>query len=817
MKFTIDPVWPLPWVILAIAVLLGVVLWTYPQRVRHLKPWERWLLVGLRTATVVVLAIAMLRPVIHVRKAEDQTRILYLLADSSRSMRVPDGAGSSGSNTRRRELLKTLEDAKDALQKLADNDVEIRLFDFDSQLRATETFDDKTDGRETDVAGALKSLLRQTDGKNVLGVILMGDCAPRVAGADPNVNQRQKSIGTARDFGDRNIKIHTVPFGGSGATGAAADLAVLNVTVDANPYQGKVVSVNATFRAVGAQGQPLTARILVEDRAGVFPGAAGPMVEARPIRTSKPKAAGIRPTGKEDVFTRELTFVPTRPGQYKIAVEINGLRDERNLANNTVTRIINVRSGGISVAYFDRARPEQKFIRKVNASDKIQLDFFPVRIGGFRPDTVIDPRVFQSGETAYDVFIIGDVPARIFGAENLQLLRKRIDEGAGFLMIAGADSFGAGGYADTPLAEVLPVQLDPNLKQIRDEEPDSDLIFDKRSTQMVPTDVGLQRIVMRIAPDGKHRELWSKLEPLEQGVYRLKKKPGRVGMGQDLVLELAKTSHGAPLLLVHEAGGVRSDRLQPGNVGKQNQRLARVMAFAADTTYLWYLGGHQEAYQRFWRQMIFYLAQKEEEEGPVWVKIDRGGKRNFTPADPVPIRFGARDEQGNPLGGLAYEIEVLGPPKNEQNTERHGYKFKIDGGSDDNVRELKANPVPGEYWIRVTGVTKDGQRAHGTAWERFLVESSDLELDNPAADRKLLESIAEQTGGTFVGKPQEFKAFLERLAQPQDELFGADAISLWDTWPRLDDTGDRYVPGLLLLFVLLVSVEWFVRKRKGLV
>jgi hypothetical protein len=810
MKFTIDPVWPLPWVLLAIAGLLGVVLWTYPQRVRHLKRWERRLLIGLRTATVVVLAIAMLRPVIYVRKAEDQTRILYILADSSRSMRVPDEAGSSGSNTRRQELLKTLADAKVALKKLADNNVEIRLFDFDSQLRATEKFEDKTDGRQTDVAGALKSLLRQTDGKNVLGVILMGDCAPRVAGADPNVNQRERAIGAARDFGDRNVPISGVPFGGSGATGSAADLAVLNVTVDANPYQGKVVSVNATFRAVGAQGQPLTARILVEDRAGVFPGAAGPMVEARPIRTSKPKMAGIRPDGKEDVFNRELTFVPTRPGQYKIAVEISGLRDERNLANNTVTRIINVRSGGISVAYFDRLRPEQIFIKKVNASDKIQLDFFPIRIGGVG-DTRIDPRVFESGDTAYDVYIIGDVPARIFGAENLQLLRKRIDEGAGFLMLAGADSFGAGGYADTPLAEVLPVRLDPRLKQVREEEPDSDLIFDKRPTKMVPTDVGLQRIVMRIARDGKHRELWSKLEPLEQGVYKLTKKPGRVGMGQDLVLELAKTSFGAPLLLVQEAGG------KAGKAGKRNQRLARVMAFAGDTTYLWYLGGHQEAYQRFWRQMIFYLAQKEEEEGPVWVKIDRGGKRNFTPADPVPIRFGARDENGNPLGGLAYEIEVLGPPKNEQNTERHGYKFKIDGASDDNVRELKANPVPGEYWIRVTGTTKDGGRTHGTAWERFLVESSDLELDNPAADRKLLESIAEQTGGTFVAKPQEFKAFLDRLAEPQDELFGTDAISLWDTWPRLDERGDRYVPGLLLVFVLLVSVEWFVRKRKGLV
>ena len=80
-----------------------------------------------------------------------------------------------------------------------------------------------------------------------------------------------------------------------------------------------------------------------------------------------------------------------------------------------------------------------------------------------------------------------------------------------------------------------------------------------------------------------------------------------------------------------------------------------------------------------------------------------------------------------------------------------------------------------------------------------------------------MQSIAEQSGGTFVGKPQDFKDFIDRLAVPTDELFGTEPISLWDTWPRLGDDGDQYIPGLLLLFILLMSIEWFVRKRKGLV
>ncbi|MFQ5734194.1 MAG: hypothetical protein ACE5KM_19835 [Planctomycetaceae bacterium] len=804
MDFTLEPIWPLPWVVLAILGLLAFVLLTYPQRVRHLRPWDRRLLVGLRLFAVALIAVAMLRPVVLVRKSDSEIRYLYIVADSSRSMKVPDGAGPTGGNTRRAELLKTLESAKAPLAKL-EKDVEIRYFDFAARLESTETLEDKTDGLETDLAGALQALLRETDGKSVLGVILLSDGAPRVAESVAGVNQRQLAVNVARDFGERGIKVHTVPFGGAGVSGSAADLALLNVTVDPNPYEGKLVAVNATVQAVGAKGQRLTARILVENRTGVFPGQAGKMVEAPPIKTSRPKNDNIVPDGREDVLNRELTFVLTRPGIYKIAVEISGLRNERNTQNNTLTRIIHVRSGGVSVAYFDRIRPEQKYIRRVNASDKIQLDYFPTnRLGrGGR----IDPKVFESGENAYDVFILGDVAAAKFGWDNLKLLKARVDDGAGLLMIGGFNSFGAGGYGDprSAIKDLLPVELNPRDEFLRRDELKPAELHHPAPVRMVPTERGLRRIVMRIATDGKHRELWKKLSPME-GANRLKRRKTAGGAGEDLIEVLATTQTGAPLLIAHEAG--------KGRDGKA--RLARVMAFGADTTYQWYLGGHKDAHQRFWRQMILYLAQKDEGDQPVWVKIDPEGKREFGQKDAVPIRFGARDDKGNPVRLPEYEIEVIGLPKRDDPQARHGYRFTVGGTAGENSRELKANPLPGEYWVRVTGKNKD-QTPFGTGWERFLVEATDVELDNPAADRKLMQSIAEQSGGTHVPQVQEFAAFVERLTIPGDEMIGMERVTLWDTWPRLDEDGHRYVPGLLLLFVAVMSVEWFLRKRKGLV
>src|SRR5690606_23816847 len=85
-------------------------------------------------------------------------------------------------------------------------------------------------------------------------------------------------------------------------------------------------------------------------------------------------------TQPSEVIPVELSYLPDRPGEFKIALEVVPLESELKPGNNRLETIITVRQGGIRIAYFDRAtRPEQKFLRDVNRSDKIQLDFQPIR------------------------------------------------------------------------------------------------------------------------------------------------------------------------------------------------------------------------------------------------------------------------------------------------------------------------------------------------------------------------------------------------------------------------------------------------------
>ena len=115
--------------------------------------------------------------------------------------------------------------------------------------------------------------------------------------------------------------------------------------------------------------------------------------------------------------------------------------------------------------------------------------------------------------------------------------------------------------------------------------------------------------------------------------------------------------------------------------------------------------------------------------------------------------------------------------------------------------------VPGDY--RIVVEASAGGKPLDTATARFTVSDQDVELDQPAAEPLLLKSLAGLTadaGGTALA-PEELPELLEKLAAKAQEFEEevVETITLWDRWPTL------------LVFVGLLSTEWFLRKRWGMV
>ncbi len=759
MSLHFDPIWSWPVVGVVAVLLFGLVLLTYPQRVRHLPAGRRRMLLGLRLLAALLLVVAAMQPVVRYPSEEDEDPVLVVLADASRSMGTPDGPGGV---TRREALLATLAEHDAVFRDLSD-DLEIVRYDFGEELKAIvedEEFTAESEATRTAIGTALEQVADELRGRPVLGVVLLGDGAQR---ATPPDDADPRDV-AERDYAVAGVPIYTVGYGGSGIGENTFDLAIDELLVNPVEFEKKVVPVQARLRALGAAGRELRVRLLVEDRTGKRFGESGEMKPAGASRTTTPTAV-IVPDSNDATIPVELSFVPSRTGEIKIGVEVEPVEGELKTANNERQTILTVRRGGVRIAYFDKLRPEMHFLKGVNTDEQIQLDFRLVRF--FPNVTQLEAEFFEPG--AYDVYMIGDVPAEAFGPENLRRLADRVRDGAGLLMTGGYHNFGPGGYGDTPIERLLPVTI-AGRKQPLDAAPDP-RFHRQQPLRMVPTRRGLQNYVMRLDTPANNEEHWRNLAPME-GANLLEPR-------NEAVEVLAETPDGIPLLFLQE--------LRP----------ARVMVFAADTTYRWFLNGFEADHQRFWRQMMLFLARKElEGDQLVWATVE---PRNFNPAQRVELEFGARDEEGAAIDGAKFEVEVLGPDGKKSNpTPRR----RTDG----DVADFLESNEPGDYWVTVRAEV-EGER-HGTATTRFIVDERDLELDNPAADHGLLREISQSSGGSFV-LPEELGSQLKRLLeeglQAREAINPPIALPLWDRW------------WFLLLFVAVLSLEWLIRKRRGLV
>ncbi len=559
-------------------------------------------------------------------------------------------------------------------------------------------------------------------------------------------------------------------FGTSDLSAGGLDLAIEDLTLDQQvTFERKTVPVRLQLRLLGAAGKKVRVRLLMEDRRGKSLGESGPLTPIPLTGDAKPMVE-LRVTENAVVVPVELSFVADRPGEFKIAGEVMPEDGEVKLNNNRLETLITVRKGGLRVAYFDRLRTEQKFLRELNDTAKIQLDAQLILTGPQGPRTLLDPRLFEHG--AYDVYLIGDVPAEAFTAQNPELLNKlaeRVREGSGLAMTGGRRSFGAGGYAATPLADLLPVRMSATEKlSLQSTAPGRQITH---PVKMLPTRDGLRHYLMRLGgAEGDVDQVWRQL-PDMSGANRLDLKSGAAEV-------LAASAQDEPLLIAADTGR------------------GRVLALGIDETWKWHLHGYGEQHQRFWQQVLLWLARKEyDSDQPVWVRVE---PRNFPPLARAPVEFGAQDASGAAIPDAQFDVEIIKP---DGQTEKLLAQRTGAGG----IAEFSHTQAPGDYWVRV-GATKDGKSLGLSAMTRFVVDARDPELDNPAADPGLMSELAALTGGSVVA-PEGFGEFLQTLLKEglPAELKRLRRINLWDGWP------------LLLLFVAFLTTEWTLRKWKGLV
>ena len=221
----------------------------------------------------------------------------------------------------------------------------------------------------------------------------------------------------------------------------------------------------------------------------------------------------------------------------------------------------------------------------------------------------------------------------------------------------------------------------------------------------------------------------------------------------------------------------------------------RVLAFAADSTWRWWMRGQETAFKRFWRQVVLWLAHKDQgQEGSVWIRMPQ---RRFAPSQRVEFTAGVNAPTGESVADATYKADIVLPDGARR-------PLSLVRQGDQMVGSFRDAQTPGDYAVEITASQKD--KPLGSTRARFLVFQQDLELDNASADAATMEGLAAMTGGQTLA-PEQLPDLVQRLAAETEHLDVQQETkkTFWDSWT------------FFLTLVALLSVEWYLRKRWGLV
>ncbi len=716
---------------------------------------DRWVLGALRVAALVVLVVCLFRPMLLLSAAVPQRNYVGVLIDDSRSMQIADRDGSA----RRDWVAHAFGGPDSAILKALRQKFIVRLFRFSSSAERIESVRDLTfSAPETHLGTAIDQGRQELESVPLSGLVVLSD------GAD---NSRAPIADQLLSLRARSVPVFAV---GLGAEKFHKDIEIRRVEASRSVTKGSALVADLLIKQQGFAGArvPLVieddGRIISRDSITLPPNG-----DVAPVR--------VRVTMR-DAGPRTLRFgVPLQPG-------------EQVTQNNEQRALVDVRDRREKVLYIEgEPRYEVGFIRRAIAADsnvqlvvlqrtaenkfyRLDLDNPDELAGGFPKSRA---ELFQ-----YRGIVLGSIEASFFTRDQLAMLADFVNvRGGGLLFIGGRRAFAEGGYAGTPIADVMPVVVSG------DAVPDSLTFFAELKAQITPS--GASHAVAQIAgTEAKSAERWKTL-PAVTTVNRIREvKPGAVTLISGSMPDGGRAG---------EPGEKLRGYQQPVLV---YQRYGRGLAVALpiQDSFLWQMAAEvpvgDPTFATFWRQLLR------------WLTSDVPGRVNASlPTDQVNLR-----------NAVAIRATVADSGYVARNDARVVAHIASDSGvardipldwavdRDGEYRGTFTPDHPGVYTVRVEATTPNG----GTVGDTTYVRVADLNSEFYDAEMRapLLQRIARETGGKFY-TPATASTLADDVAMSKHGVTVVNQMDLWD------------MPAVFLLLVALVSAEWAYRKARGLV
>jgi hypothetical protein len=338
--------------------------------------------------------------------------------------------------------------------------------------------------------------------------------------------------------------------------------------------------------------------------------------------------------------------------------------------------------------------------------------------------------------------------------------------GGGLLMLGGPRSFGEGGYGGTPVADALPLAIDPKMRA-------SETTSFERM-MVGPTRAGQQHSATQIAAgEDASAARWRELPQITTVNAPLPLKPG------------------ATVLLNGEDGSGRSQTV----LASQQYGRGKAVAFLAQDSWQWQMHAsiplEDMTHETFWRQMLRWLVDGV----PSAVEV-RTTTERVEPGEAVTIEANVVDPAFVEVNDATVVAHVSRPGGGTLEV-----PMQWDGKQDGLYRGTFVSTETGSYEVSVDAIKND--RTLGTGLTNVRALPSDAEYFDPTMHEAPLQRIAAETGGRFY-TPANMAGLAEDVRYAGRGVTSVEERDLWN------------MPILLILLIGLMCGEWGYRRAVGL-
>jgi len=730
--------WPFWTFLLALIIAVGVIAWFLRER-RDALSTMRLAAIGLaQTAMIAIVLFMLWHPAMSVARLRPQQNVVAVMVDDSRSMGMVDPGNPKS----------RLQNAEDLLNGTVLPDLQkkfqVRLYSFGRDAARLESASSHVDGlnpsdEATRIGDSLKHIAAEASTMPLGAVVLLTDGGDNTGGVD------RETLAQIRQL---HLPVHTIGFG---PDHFSKDIEVMDVDVPARVLANSRVSARVNFRQHGLEGQKINLM----------------------VRENGHPLAKQEITLKPDVDQSETVMFNAGPaGAHSFQIGIDPIAGEQNVLNNYRVRLVNISEKKRRVLFFDgEPQWEFKFIRRALEDDPAIEVVSIVRTTENKTyrQGISNPKELEGGFPdkpedlfVYDGLIIGSEEANYFSPAQQAAIRDFADRrGGGVLFLAGRFAFSDGGYANTPMAEMMPLRLMPEKS------------FSRNFAVASLTDAGKASPILRLEDNAEANDArWKKMPQVANYAVMGAPKPGAV-----------------VLMNVGEQGKRTSPLLAIENYGH-----GRTAVLATSGTWRWQmLQDHTDmTHETFWQQLLRWLVT--ETPGQVAATTPH---QMLNDDGQVHLRAVVRDKTYQAVAGATVTATINRP----------------DGRID--TLEMKPDPLEpgayaGDYTADKSGAyvaeiaANDGKLEVGRDTLNFRREDGVAENFNAAQNKDLLQRLSADTGGNYY-TPGNAKHLGDEVAISEAGISGHDTLDIWD------------MPILFLLLILLRGGEWLLRRKWGVV